>query len=189
MQSDTRRTAALEALAVPLGAFRSALAGAIEDVRSYLTAHGPDDAASNGHPGEALGAFAAGRIDAARFDAVVGNAPVADEATLACMGRAFSVLGELDSQGDAPFHVEVPPGGSLRDEVAAALRRIGRAFGAARVVELARGGAYDESRDGALLAGLEYARWGAGERRATPPLVVGLDGADLVAGGLAEFLD
>jgi hypothetical protein len=40
-----------------------------------------------------------------------------------------------------------------------------------------------------MLAGFPFRRWSAAERAKAPPLVVEVDGKDLVVGGLAGFLD
>jgi hypothetical protein len=85
--------------------------------------------------------------------------------------------------------VDVPAGGDLRAGVARALADLGRAFGAVRTFEVARSGGRRAGEAAAALDGFPYARWSRGERRAAPPLVVAVDGADLRAGVLAEFLD
>jgi hypothetical protein len=85
--------------------------------------------------------------------------------------------------------VELPAGGSLADAVGRALARLGRAFGAAHVVALARSGRYDRAEHEPWLQGYPFARWNRHERQLVPPVIVSLAGADLRPGGLAEFLD
>jgi hypothetical protein len=85
--------------------------------------------------------------------------------------------------------VDVDPGTDLRDAVARGLGRVGRAFGAARTVELARSGKYDEATHGGWTDNFPPQLWSRREKQLAPPIVVEVDGADLRPGGLADFLD
>jgi hypothetical protein len=86
------------------------------------------------------------------------------------------------------FLTDVKSGKDLTATVARALREIGRAFGAARVFDLARGG-YKGRRHALTLGVFPFAQWTNREREMAPPLVVTVDGSDLHPGGLAEFMD
>jgi hypothetical protein len=166
------------ALARAREGFRSALAATAEQVRGFLAAARGGDGS-----GDALGRFAAGRIDASRFDALFSRGRSADAAALAAAAAAQATLVEVAGLGDALFEAEAPPGASLRDVVAGALAEVGRAFGAARAFDLARGGR------AAPPGPLPFDRWSHAERLLAPPLAVRVTGAGLRAEGLAEFLD
>ena len=169
-------------------AFRSSLALTVEEVRSAL-ATGPagehDDATQEAE----LGRFGSGRIDAGRFNALLDQTLTLDPDDAAHMKAAFESLKALSARSETLFTLTLPPRGCLHDLVARALEDIGRAFGAARVVQASRTGRYSEAEHGPLLEGLRFKRWNRAERRVCPPLVVELEGGDLNAGGLAEFLD
>ena len=96
------------------------------------------------------------------------------------------MLTQLAARKNDLFRVDVAPGASLVATVVGALAEIGRAFGAARVVELARTGRY--RADGSTRPGSRPTPSRAGtraERSLAPPLVVHVDGGDLRAEGLA----
>lgn len=186
MPSDDRTNRALEAVSGPARAFRSAVARSVDEVRGLLR----DRRAAGATAGaDELGAFAAGRIDAERFEALSSGSSPLEPAAAARMERALDVLARVDAEGDDVFRLEVEEGGDVRAAVAAGLARAGRAFGAARCVELARTGRYrPEVHDGYTEAFPPW-RWNRGEREMAPPLVVRLAGADLRAGALADLLD
>jgi hypothetical protein len=73
--------------------------------------------------------------------------------------------------------------------VGAALAAAGRAFGAAQLVELIRSGRWNPTAQAELLGPFSFRRWNRAERQIAPALVVEVDGSDLHAGGLGEFLD
>ncbi len=189
MPSDPRADAAARALAAPWERFHSALAEAVEEVRSYLRSHAAPNGRDDTGGRAALGPFADGRIDAARFAALVEREEVTDADTLARMTRAFEALSALAARADGPLRIDVPPGGDLRACVERALTEVGRALGAARVAQLSRSGRYDDAAHRDLLRGIPFVAWGVGERNLAPPLVVSIDGADLRASDLAVFLD
>lgn len=186
MPSDER---IFQVLGQPLDAFRSALAATIETLRADVDREGEADEIGP-TIGADLGAFAAGRIDAGRFEALAQRDVVAVEpATKDRVRRAFDVLMHLAGRGNGLFRVNVEPGASLTLTVLGALAEIGRAFGAARVVDLTRTGRYVEEEHGAWLQAYPFALWNAAERRIAPPLVVHVDAGDLRADGLAAVLD
>lgn len=188
MPSDRRLGTAADALSAPREAFRSAVATADEEIRSARLhldeARDPADALAR-----ELGSFALGRIDPARMAGLLKVAEAPDPLTHHLMDTAHELFTELASSGGERFRVEVPRGGDLRDTVRDALAHLGRAFGVAHAVEKARAHRYDPDRDHVLLHPYPFHRWTAGERRLAPPLVVQVEGADLRAGGLSEYLD
>jgi hypothetical protein len=129
------------------------------------------------------------RIDAARFAAIDAGQPALDASARSIVSQALAVLGSHATTANEAFIVDVPPGGSLTDFVAAALGRLGRSFGAAAVVELVRSGRFSAASHAFYLDFYGFEHWGRGERGVAPPLVVVVDGADVRAGGLADLLD
>jgi hypothetical protein len=189
MPSDERVERALEALAVPRAAFRSAAAEAADGARAILAARGAVAGHGAARASGELGAFAAGRIDAERFAALFEHDGDLEPAAALALERAASVLTEVAGLGAAAHHASVAPGGDLHAAAISALARLGRGFGAARVADLARAGRYRAAGHEVWLTAFRPARWNRIERRLAPPLVLELDGAGLRAGGLAELLD
>jgi hypothetical protein len=187
MPSEAGTDPVLRSLAGPIGAFRSAVALTLEQVRGFLASQEPA-AGREGPPEKAfLGAFAAGRIDVERFGSLLARAPAVDAFSIQRIEDACEVLREIEGSRIGEVHAE--PHGDLRDTVARALANVGRAFGAARVFELARSGRYREADHGAFVDAFAFHRWSRAERLVAPPLVVHVDGRGLRAESLAEFLD
>jgi hypothetical protein len=161
--------------------YRSFVAAARERIRTLLTTTGAERARLE------LGSFGR-RIDAARF-AELRHGVALDSLSRSRLERAAAVLAELESLGDALFVADVPSGDSLRVVAAHALARAGRGFAAAAVAELVRSGHYEPERHDRLLDGYPFEWWSKSEREHAPPLIVGVDGADLRAGALADLLD
>ena len=184
MPSDPRIVPALAAVRNRIEAWRSAVAVAHERARTLLTAGGSAEKVAH-----ELGNFAAGRIDVGRFAAIEGGHPALDAAARAVVLRADAVLDEFLKASDDAFVTEVPSGASLTACVGAAFAWLGRAFGAAAVVELARSGRYVAADHERYLDAYGFERWGRVERMLAPPLVVLVDGTDLRTGGLSDFLD
>jgi hypothetical protein len=189
MQSDDRTGRALAALRGPREAFLSAVVAAVDEVRAFLAAHRPgrDDGAARA--ARELGAFAAGRIDAASFDALFTGGAALDPASVARVERALAELGRVAAAGDALFRVRVAPHADLHLVAGHALASAGSAFGAAQLVERVRSGRFRAGEHADRLEAFPFRRWNRAERQIAPPLVVEVEGADLKAGGLAEFLD
>jgi hypothetical protein len=175
---------ALEATARQRVEFRSAIIAAHERAKAVLSAGGGAERAAL-----ELGRFGGGRIDAARFAALESSNATLDYSRRIRIEWAANVLRAVCAADDNAFVVTVPPGGDLRLVVARGFTELGRAFGAAATVELARAGRFESDRHADLIDGLAFEAWGKAERRAAPPLVVRVNGADLHAGRLAEFLD
>jgi hypothetical protein len=187
---DSNKEVALEALSDPIENYRSAVATTAEQVRGFLAAHRGDETDDDSAPAAELGAYAVGRIDMDRFENLLSGSREKEEPdTLRKVEKAFAVLRRLSSGGDDGFYVKVKPGARLREAVAGRLAEIGRGFAAARIAGLAALGALTDGQAEALLEPLGFDAWNKGERRLAPPLVVELEGADLCAADLAEFLD
>ncbi len=188
MPSDDRIALADNAIANRANAFRSALATTLEQLRSLLSAHAPSAKGSVDRFRAELGEFSVGRIHAERFATLFEQENGVVGESLEHVELAFRTLSALTTENDL-FHVSVPDGGSLRDVVDRALRHLGTAFGAARVVALARAGRYREAEHATLLDGFPFERWNGAERRMAPPVVVEVGGGDLRPSGLADYLD
>lgn len=188
MQSDADLEPILRTLAGPIEAFRSALALTAEQVRGFLASRRPGGSGGTAEDPR-LGEFAKGRIDIERFEALLAGEPAVDALALARIEDAHEVLRDIEAQGAHIAVVHAEPGGDLRATVARALATIGRAFGAARVFELARGGRFRDADHSSFLDTFPFQRWSRAERLLGPPLVVHVNGPGLRAEPLAEFLD
>lgn len=180
---------ALKAVDAARAAFRSVVAATAEEVRTFLRSRTTPPEGRAERTALELGSMGPVHIDAERFSALLGEEEVLDPLSLKVVEEARRVLGEVADAGDAPYQRSVEPGGDLRGTVDAALAEAGRAFGAARAVNLVRQGEYRPDDDWELLHPLSFRRWSRAEREVAPPLVVRVAGRDLIPGGLAEFLD
>jgi hypothetical protein len=177
-----------DALAPCWTPYREAAARAADEVAALLreakTAAEPTPAFA-----AALGVLGERYLDAARLAPLFGPAELVPAGPpLEAVAAAGQVLREA-AAGSADGVIELPPNGDLAASVERGLARIGRAFGAAHVVALARTGRYDQALHASWLTWYGFSAWNRRERMLAPPLVVALDGIDLRAGGLAELLD
>ena len=187
---DTLIRGAVEAVREPAEAFHSALARAIEDVRSFLARH----RASAGDPKDLaaaeLGRFGEGRVDATRFAALIAPPKTIGSADLLYVERALEILVKAESRGTDLWKVRVHGGGNLRETVATALADTGRVFGVMRRIAPLLDGRGTKVDAGNLGQGYPFESWTRAERAAAPPLVVEVEGSDMNgAAGLSEFLD
>jgi hypothetical protein len=189
MPSDPRIAQAITALAQPVAEFRALIEGALAQADAFIAAHGATADEKAARARAELGVFASGRIDAAAFASIFPAARHVDPGAFGTLRRAADVLRSVKVRGDELFHVEVPPGARMGTVVNEALGRVGRAFGAVMLTELVRGGRYHAALHGRLLDELEFLEWNKAERRFAPPLVIEVDGADLLAGALMDFAD
>jgi hypothetical protein len=180
---------ALEAMREPAEEFHSALAGAIEDLRSFLSRHRATGDDPESATAAELGTFGEGRVDAARFAAVVAPPEAIGSNDLHHVERALRILETAEARGDDQLRVEVHSGGDLRATVDRVLGEIGRVFGAIRCIAPLIDGRGEVADAGGLSGDYPYERWTRAERAAAPPLFVELDGTDLDASGLSTFLD
>jgi hypothetical protein len=189
MPSDDRVQLASRALQAPRDAFQAILVATVEQVDDFLAR---SRASGNGR-GEQLaaelGPFARGRIDVERLVPLFQDRAKFDALTIETVQRARDTLLEIAKRNHRLFTVDVPSTRDIREYVAEALAEIGRAFGATRIFELTRSGSYHGNEHARSLGSFPFAKWSKGERRLAPPLTVMVDGADLRAESLAEFLD
>lgn len=185
MPSDERRGIALDAIRPRAELFRSAVAVAADQVRGLLTGSGNtlDDQTV------ALGFFARGKVDIDRFASFAPKASRIDAAAKAPIGAAREVLTTLLAEGDELFVLQLEEGQELGHQVGIRLASIGRAFAAARVIELAKSGAYKEDKHAATLEEFSFSMWNSSERALAPALVVELSGADFNPSAIVPFLD
>ncbi len=179
----------LQPMAGRLDAFRSGVATAGEQLRGELASRRGEGENRTAEVAEELGPFARGRIDPEKFAALFSQEEESDPKALDALEAAAAVMDEFAAAGTEPFVAVVPEGSDLRDVVRDALANVGRVFGAARVVELARTKQYEAAKHGELLEGFPFRRWNPGERGLAPPLIVTVEAADLQASGLGEYLD
>lgn len=188
MPSDAPATA-LEVLPVVAGAiaaFQSRAAAAADRIGEYLAAN--DAAPSDTGEAQHLGEFAAGRIDIERFNALRADRVALDQAGRAALANAYEVLREVAARPGNRFIVDLPPGGQLTAVLAQTFADLGRCFGAMAAAELARTGRLGAA-DMDLTHGVSRSRWTRAERGMSPPVIVTLNGADLRAGEVAQYLD
>jgi hypothetical protein len=189
MPSDARTPRALEPLAEARDRYRSAVSTAHDQMAAYLATH---RARTHGHAqavARDLGKFAVGRIDTERFGALFSDTRSLASDVVERVERLVGVLAELLAEGDELFVADVPPGGDLRDTVERAIAHAGRAFGAVSAFQALKRGEYRPERHDADVLALPFARWNRRERVLAPPLVVEVDGADLRAEALTEYMD
>lgn len=189
MPSDDRIQGALDALAGPREAFLSAVSTSVGQVRNLLRERGPSEDGRNGRAAAELGPFAAGRIDVERFGALFEGEELLEAGALDEVRRALEALEDVAGGGDELFVVRVEAGDDPAPAIADALAATGRAFGAARAVELIRIGRFNTEIHGDYALRFPVDGWNRAERRIAPPLVVEVDGGALRGGALAPFLD
>jgi len=189
MPSDARTTAALAALAPSRDRYRSALAATLEEVRVWLDQHQAAATDRTAQLAAELGLVGARHLDATRLAAVLGGDTAVEPAAQGVVARALDVLVALANAGDDAFLVDLGAGMNLYRAVDLRVATLGRAIGAARVVDLARSGRYRPAVHDGWLEAFPFGLWSEAERELAPPLVIELDGADLRAAALAEFLD
>ena len=189
MPSDDRTAVAVKALAGPRDAYLSALTTTTDAVRAWLDGIGAAPEDRSERLAAEFGMIGRQYLDTARLAALMAETPRLAESVEAAARRALTTLEELMAGGPGRFCLSASPGTSVAEAIGAAYAEAGRGFGAARVVELARSGRYHARDHYHYLTALPFADWTAAERRLAPPLVVEVNGGDLQAGGLAEFLD
>jgi hypothetical protein len=136
-----------------------------------------------------LGPFAAGRIDPGRLAELFAPPKRGAPFERVLLQQALGALSSIQERGAESFSLTLETGEKPVVEIRKVLGEVGRAFGAARVVELVRASQYRAGEHAEMLESFPFARWNRAERGIAPPLVVELDGADLHVGGLADFLD
>lgn len=185
MPFDDLRRRALAALEPRREAYHSAVATAMDEVRTLVESQRAPRNGKGERIAAELGLFAAGRIDPERFGSLFSERESLDAEALDRIQAALDTLAGLLAEGEALYTMKLPSGGDLRSAVRDALAVSGKAFGAGRAVENARAG----SRSAEYADGFGPERWNRAERSIAPPLVVELDGADLRPAGLVDYLE
>lgn len=186
MPSDPRVQQALQALRRSIEAYRSVVVSARERARKLLAGAETSSVATRAQL--ELGRFGAARIDAALFAEVAKGAAL-DMQSRERLQRACVVLDELLASEDVAFVVDVAAGCVMGHEASHAMARLGRAFGAAHLIELVRSGRYDAARHDRFLQEYPFEWWSKEERSYAPPLVITVNGPSLRASALADLLD
>jgi hypothetical protein len=187
MPSEQRVDRVLSEIGESLEGFRSAVARAVDEVRAELEKRRRP--AEAGTPTDELGALASRLMDPSRFAGLFAEDSLLDPEAYALLEQSHDALARLDAADDEVFVERVPEGGDLRAAVEAGLGRLGVAFGAARVAELAREGRYRAEAHAEHMNRFPPSVWNRAERGLAPPLVLETPGAALRGGLLAEFLD
>jgi hypothetical protein len=189
MPSDDRITQALQALAASKEGFISSVAMSAEEVRGILEREKGVDENPQVKLAHELGPFAAGRIDLERLAPFVSANSKMSPEKRDRVQRAYETLTALKKAGDALFTGKVDVDGYLRGTISKVLGKSGTAFGAARSVEWAL-------HDIAPPEGVEDALdsfppnvWNRAEKGCAPPLVLEVEGQDLKASSLGDFLE
>jgi len=185
MQFEEQKAVALEAVRSRIDQFHSALTVTSEQVRGLLSGsvNTEDDRS------EALGYFAKGKVDMERFNSFAPKKQRMEQDAEAPVRAAQEVLKSLLVQGDDLFIINMDEGRGLGHSLSVRLASIGRAFAAARIVDLAKKGAYKEDKHAATLERFPYAQWNSSERALTPALMVNVSGEDFKPSSIVPLLD
>jgi hypothetical protein len=189
MPSDERVSQILEALGEHRAAFRDVVEATVTDVRSYLVSSSSARDGRTERMAAELGPFGSQRFTVERLATLFAQPETLDAMTAETVEKALNTLADLARREEDLFVADVPPGEGLRHAVDKALGEIGRVFGAARIVERVRTRRYRYSEHVRALGCFPFREWTRAERRMAPPLVVVVDGRDLHAIEVAEFLD
>ncbi len=185
MPSDERREIALDAVRSRIEQFHSALTVTTDQVRGLLAGSGNTEEDQS----VALGFFAKGKVNVERFASFTPRAARIDAAAEAPIRAAQEVLKTLLARGDDLFILETEEGKGLGHQLSVRLASIGRAFAAARVIDMAKSGAYKEDKHAATLERFPYAMWNSSERALAPALVVEVSGDDFKPSAIVPLLD
>jgi len=186
---DSLVVAALEAMQAPAEAFHSSLARAVEDLSAFIVRHRKSAGDPEDLVAAELGAFGAGHLNARRFAALLARPDTLEPDDLHHIERALEILSAAEAKGADLLCATVPSGGDLRDTVTRTLAEAGRVFGVIRQVAPLLDGHGAALDAGSLPHGYPFSLWTRGERAVGPPLFIQVNGSDLNATGLAEFLD
>jgi hypothetical protein len=188
MPYDERSYAALKALRARREAFEQSLSATAEEIRHQLADAQTSVQGRLERITAELGEFGAAFLDSTRFAALFDHQPEVTAAATETVEQALATIEELSRKEDELYLTHVN-GQSLYEATDHALARIGRAFGAARVVSAIRADRYRLTDHARSLGTFPFARWNRAERGLAPPVVVEVDADDLRAGALVEFLD
>ena len=172
-----------------LGDFRSSLATTVGILRASLAQVTGDAGKQQEIAEKSLGSFAAGRINSELFDKFATNKTKVAEGAGPVIERALDVMVELMDQGDALNRVQLNEDQNLRCMMSRTLKNIGRAFGAAQAVELAKAGMYSESEHEGMFDAYLYKHWTPAQRALAPAIVIELANGSAQTTNLGEFVD
>lgn len=170
-------------------AYHSALRLAVEQVRGYLAACREGSNGLAVRAASELGELGRGRIEPGKFATVFLAKSTPPASSVRAVDGALRILEDLESRSDELFVFTVETGEDLRTVIEDAFAQAGRAFGAARIVNLVRTGRYEPERHDRLLERFPFRSWNRAERRLAPPLVIEIAGEDLYASSLGDYLD
>lgn len=185
MPSEQQMACALDAVRSRIEQFHSALIVTSNQVTSLLAGSGTTEDDQK----ESLGFFAKGKLNLERFNTFTQKSPELDADAQGPVKAAQDVLKSLLKEGDDLFVIRTEPGMGLGHQLSVRLAHIGRAFAAARVVDMARNGAYKEDKHAATLKRFPYALWNSSERALAPALVVEVSGEDFKPSAIVPLLD
>jgi len=185
MQFEEKKACALDAVRSRIDQFHAALTVTNEQVRGLLTASSNTEEDRE----EALGYFAKGKVNMERFNSFAPKSRRIETDAEAPVRAAQEVLKSLLAEGDSLFVIDMDEGRGLGHSLSVRLASIGRAFAAARVVALAKNGAYKEDKHAASLEKFPYAQWNSSERALAPALVVNVSGEDFKPCSIVPLLD
>lgn len=186
MPYDATALDALQVVSSAIAAYQSRVAAVADRIADYLNAN--DEPGSHGGEAQQLGEFAAGRIDIERFSALWEERKPLDQSERAALTRARDVLREIASRPGDSLITNLSPGARLAAALGHRFTDLGRGFGAMMLAELVRTGQFNSGAMD-LIHGFPRFRWTRAERGMSPPMIVILDGADLWAGEVAQYLD
>ncbi len=185
MQFEEQKAVALEAVRSRIDQFHAALTITSEQVRGLLSGSG----STEDNRSEALGFFAKGKVDMERFNSFAPKTRRIEQEAEAPVRAAQEVLKSLLAQGDDLFIIDMDEGRGMGHSLSVRLASIGRAFAAARIVDLAKNGAYKEDKHAATLERFPYAQWNSSERALSPALMVNVSGEDFKPSSVVPLLD
>jgi len=145
MQFEEKKASALNAVRSRIDQFHAALIVTEEQVRGLLSG----SSKTEDDRSEALGYFAKGKVNMERFNTFAPKVRRLENDAEAPVRAAQAVLKSLLAEGDDLFIVDMQDGKGLGHSLSVKLAHIGRAFAAARVVDLAKNGAYKEDKHAA----------------------------------------
>ena len=185
MQFEEQTACALKAVRPRIDQFRAALTVTYDQVRGMLSGTVDTEADRS----EALGFFAKGKVNLERFNSFAPKPKLITAEAETPVRAAQEILKNLLAEGDKLFIIDTIPGRGLGHQLSVKLAHIGRAFAAARAVDLAKNGAYKEDKHAESLLRFPYATWNSSERALAPALVVNVSGADFKPSSIVPLLD
>jgi hypothetical protein len=185
MPFEERSASALDAVRPRVDQFKAALVVTADHISGLLSGAG----STKDDQDEALGFFAKGKMNLDAFANFAKKGTTLGPDAEAPVKAALAVIKDLEAQGDDLFVLKTEPGKGLGHQLSVRLAQIGTAFAAARVVEMARNGAYKEDKHAATLERFPYAQWNSSERAMAPALVVEVDGEDFKPSAVVPLLD